>query len=208
MDDDKQLYKMCWEGNMQEVRMALARGGDPNKKLGPKELTAVHVAAIRGHQEVVADNTGSTALHCAVCEGHQEVVALLLKQIGIVVHAALNNGVTALHVAAGKGHEEILTLLIEQPAIDAKATEYRGFTILHSACYGTCGPDILSRLLTNPDTDPNVKNLDGRTPIMILLQMNYDIDIQRGRLQALVASDKVDLDVKDPQGRSLEDLVR
>ena len=79
---------------------------------------------------------------------------------------------------------------------------------MHSACCGTCGPDILRRLLTNPDTDPNVRNQRGSTPIMVLLQRNFNIDIQRGRLQALVDSDKVDLDVKDPQGRSLEDLVR
>ena len=70
------------------------------------------------------------------------------------------------------------------------------------------GPDILRRLLTHPDTDPNVKSLDGYTAIMLLLQRDDDNDIQRGQLQALVESEKVDLGVEDPHGRSLEDLAR
>ena len=115
-----------------------------------------------------------------------------------------------MHWAANNGHQEVVALLLEHPEIDAKATTNRGNTILHYACYGHGGPDILRRLLAHPNIDPNVKNLmDGCTPIMDLLQRNHiNIVIQRGRLQALVESDKVDLDVKDPQGRSLEDLAR
>ena len=188
MDDDKQLYKMCLKGDICKVRLVLARGGDPNKKV---------------------DTIGGTALIAAAAQGHQKVVGLLLEQPGIRVNAADNYGQTALHWAANNGHQEVVALLLEHPEIDAKATT-RGDTILHSACYGHGGPDILRRLLAHPDTDPNLKNLVGRTPIMLLLQRNrnIDIDIQRGRLQALVESDKFDLDVKDPQGRSLEDLAR
>ena len=43
---------------------------------------------------------------------------------------------------------------------------------------------------------------------MLLLQRNNNMDIQRVCLQAMVESDKVDLDVKDPEGRGLEDLAR
>ena len=172
---------------MPEVKMMLARGGDPNKKVG---------------------TIGQTALIAAAGQGHQEVVGLLLGQPGIRVNAADNYGQTALHWAANNGHQEVVALLLEHPEIDAKATTNEGDTILHSACYFDSCPDILRRLLAHPDTDPNVKDMYGSTPIMVLLQRNYDIDIQRGRLQALVGSDKVDLDVKDPQGRSLEDLAR
>ena len=88
----------------------------------------------------------------------------------------------------------------------------REYTILHSTMAGitgNVGPDILRRLLTSPpaDIDPNV-NVYGSTAIMRLLRRNYNIDIQRDCLQAMVDSDKVDLDVKDRQGRSLEDLAR
>ena len=75
---------------------------------------------------------------------------------------------------------------------------------------GNVGPDILRRLLTSPpaDIDPNVNVYSSTTAIMRLLRRNYNIDIQRDCLQAMVDSDKVDLDVKDRQGRSLEDLAR
>ena len=72
---------------------------------------------------------------------------------------------------------------------------------------GNRGPDILRRLLTHPDIDPNV-NVYGSEAIMRLLRRNYHIDIQRDCLQAMVDSDKVDLDAKDHLGRSLEDLAR
>ena len=184
---DKQLLTMCHEGKIEEVKKALARGGDPNKKLG---------------------NNGGTALHHAAGKGHREVVSLLLEQPGIAANAASNNGWTALHHAVVHGNQEVVALLLEQPGIDEQATTTRGNTILHAACCGNCGPDMLRRLLTNPATDPNVKNLHGRTAIMFLLQRNNNIDIQRDRLQAMVESNKVDLDGKDRNGRSLEDLAR
>ena len=60
----------------------------------------------------------------------------------------------------------------------------------------------------NPNTDPNVRNQEGDTPIMILLKSNLNIDIQGNCLQAFVDCNKVDLDVKDPDGDGLEDLAR
>ena len=63
-------------------------------------------------------------------------------------------------------------------------------------------------LLAHPDIDPNAKNAHGYTAIMYLLQIDYDPGIARGRLQALVESDKVDLGIEHPHGMSLEDLAR
>ena len=201
--------------------MVLARGGDPNQMVGNVGETALIAAADRGHQEVVgllleqpgisvnATATNEwTALHYAAAQGHLEVVVLLLEKPGISVNEATFDGWTALHFSARDGHEEMLALLLEHPEIDARATTDNGDTILHSACAGYSGPDMLRRLLAHPDTDPNVKNLYESTPIMYVLERNRHIDIQRVCLQALVESDKVVLDVKDEQGRSLEDLAR
>ena len=102
-------------------------------------------------------------------------------------------------------------LLLDHPGIDETATTNRGSTVLHQACYSLyriCGPDILRRLLSNLDVDPNVKNIDGKTAIMLLLRGNYNMNLRRDGLRAMVESDKVDLEVKDPEGRSLEDLTR
>ena len=80
MAEHKKLYNMCRDGAIEEVRMSLARGGDPNKKMMGWD--------------------GRTALHAAAGQGHQEVVALLLEQPGVCVNATDNHGVTALHTVA------------------------------------------------------------------------------------------------------------
>ena len=152
MAEDKELFEMCSEGKIEELRKALARGTNPNKKL---------------------DTNGNTALHAAAGFGHLGVVALLLEQPGIDWNQTCNIGSTAFHFAASQGHQEILT-----------------------------------HLLASPKTDTNVEDQDGNTPIMILLKSNLNIDIQGNCLQVLVDCNKVDLDVKDPDGDGLEDLAR
>ena len=72
-----------------------------------------------------------------------------------------------------------------------------------------CDPETLRNLLTNLNVDPNVKNLEGNTPIMLLLRTNSNHDNVAMCLRALVESDRVDiLYLKDRQGQSLVDLAR
>ena len=53
-------------------------------------------------------------------------------------------------------------------------------------------------LLTHPNIDPNVGSPDyGPRPIMVLLLRNYNNDIKRDCLRAMVESNKVDLEVKN-----------
>ncbi len=61
--------------------------------------------------------------------------------------------------------------------------------------------------------DPNQRDPSGDTPIMHLLrelaECSYLVDANaRHCLQVLVNNDRVDLNLKDPVGRSLEDLAR
>ena len=298
MADCKSLYDHCRNGEIEEVRRALERGEDANKKLGRKKGgTALHIAARKGHRELVAllldqpkidpsvtDDAGWTALHLAAYEGHKEVLASLLNHPGVDVNVANTTGreatsigTTALHIAAARGHLDVLTLLINHPGInlhagnidglealhyaadqghvdvvalllslegiDLNATSHQGWTALHSAarfnhedvatllmnqpgvdvrpttnegnnalhlaCVGNCGPHLLRCLLTSPNTDPNVKNRHGRTPIMVLLRnLNLDSELQTLCLQAMVEFNSVDLEIKDASGRGLEDLAR
>ena len=59
--------------------------------------------------------------------------------------------------------------------------------------------------MTNPDSDPNLKTLRGNTPLMVLLRRGGNVvDL----LRAFMECDRVDLELKDQDGRSLEDLAR
>ena len=53
MAETKTLIAMSAKGNANGVKMALQRGGDPNK-ISEIGQTALHAAALKGHQEVVA----------------------------------------------------------------------------------------------------------------------------------------------------------
>ena len=53
MAETKTLIAMSAIGNVEAVKMALQRGGDPNR-ISEIGQTALHAAASRGHQEVVA----------------------------------------------------------------------------------------------------------------------------------------------------------
>ena len=93
--------------------------------------TALHVAAMEGHPEVVqllleagfqdVAREGRTALHWASGRGHLEVVRLLLEAKAQKDHVDLRDGVTALDVSLQKGHWEVVQLLLQAGARKAQS---------------------------------------------------------------------------------------
>ena len=167
MAETKTLIAMSAIGNVEGVKEALQRGGDPNK-ISEIGRTALHAAASKGHQEVVAVllehpgvdpnvvtlDTDWSSLHLAVSVAIfgacPDMVEILLKQPGININARDRWGETALHLAARFDREEILRLLLDQPGIDEKATTNRGASVLHAAVHYSGGPNVLGRFLTSP----------------------------------------------------------
>ncbi|TVU02359.1 hypothetical protein EJB05_52144, partial [Eragrostis curvula] len=128
-----------------ELVMTAARRGDVqslesllSKRTGVRGrdqygLTALHLAAIKGHCDVIAMLTGSGCmdveyedveghrpLHLAVEGGHAEAVELLLD-MGADVNAKTRRGATPLQTADIMGHETIAQLLSSRGA-EAAAT--------------------------------------------------------------------------------------
>ena len=213
------LLKAAADNSKEEVALLLDNPGvDVNAAWGDGR-TALHIAASKGHLEVVvlllkhpgvhvdaAAKYGYKALHCASLQGHLGVVALILEHPGIDVSSASNYGHTALHLAALQGHDGIVALLLDYPGVEVGATDKDGRTALHHCCLlNATNRDLLRRLLTNPDSDPNLKTLRGNTPLMVLLRRGGNVvDL----LRAFMECDRVDLELKDQDGRSLEDLAR
>ena len=65
------------------------------------------------------DNGGWTALHLAAMGGHLEVVKYFLEKGGAEVNVKDNCGSTALHLAAWNGHLEVLKYLLEKGGAEA-----------------------------------------------------------------------------------------
>ncbi|KAI3793243.1 hypothetical protein L1987_35859 [Smallanthus sonchifolius] len=90
-------------------------------------LTAIHIASIKGHKDVVmvlvefgsdlecTDAEGRTPLHMAVVGGSKDTVEVLINR-GANLNAKCNRGATPLQIAQTMGYETITQfLLLNQP---------------------------------------------------------------------------------------------
>ena len=133
-------------------------------------------------------------------------VVELLQQQNVEVNAADNDGKTALHFAAVNGNNDVLNSLHNHPGIDLGAVTKEGETALHILAenhWDPVDPDILRNMLNNPAVDPNARDLQDRTPIMILLHDEGNPNVGTEMLQVLVDNDRVDV-----EHEGLEDLAR
>ena len=221
------MHVAALQGHLEVVALLLEHPGIDVSAASNNGRTALHMAASLGHLEVVAvllehpgvdvsaaTNMGLTALHLAALQGRLETVKLLLEHPGVDVRATSNDGETALHLAALHGHDGIVALLLGHPGIEVGATNRAGNSALHYLAmnWPAANPDVLRRLLTSPDTDPNLKNHMGDSPLMMLLRWaimdSHLRTLIMDQLRIFMECDRVDLELKDQEGRSLEDLTR
>jgi ankyrin repeat protein len=141
------LMVACEEGRLAVVGVLLRHvGGQALQETDDKGRTALHLAALRGHGEVVAfllgqgtetnrrDMFDMTPLLYGCTEGHLGVVRVLLEHMG---GGALQEtdaiGRTTLHWAATEGHEEVAALLVGMGA-QANSRDATSKTPLMCAC--------------------------------------------------------------------------
>jgi ankyrin repeat protein len=114
-DPNKEIIKASKSGDIEKMKMLLERDS----------------SLIQAR-----DGDGSTALHCAAWKGHQSMVALLLAA-GADVNAHNKNehwGTTPLHAAAHANQGAIAQMLIEQGA-NVNAQDMNGKTPLHHTTF-------------------------------------------------------------------------
>lgn len=126
------LIRAADSGQAEVVNELLKTGADANVERRDG-LTALHVAALKGHTQIAADLInasadvnkapgGCTPLWYAAANGHVPCVKLLLE-CGGVVDRASDSGNTPLGIAAEHGQTEAMKLLIENGA-DVNASAY------------------------------------------------------------------------------------
>ncbi|PRQ19101.1 putative ankyrin repeat-containing domain, PGG domain, protein accelerated cell death 6 [Rosa chinensis] len=148
---------------------------------GPDGLTALHVAAAYGYDQITrrllekemtlataADGEGYTPLHIAACSGHVSIVKQILEcdkstaYIGDIIYK-----LTPVHCAAYAGHVDVLKLLIFYCPDSFELVATEGLNALHFAIIGNQykveefvrkDPWLSSVLL-------NSKNYVGNTPL-------------------------------------------
>ena len=108
---------------------------------------------------------------------------------------------TCLMEAARNNHDEVVALLLSSPGIQVNAKDNEDWTALHFAC-GNGSLASLSKLLAAPGLQLNERNDKGWTPIMEAIRCG-----KTDAVLQMAAVREVDLDVKDKEGRSLEELA-
>jgi ankyrin repeat protein len=114
-DANKEMVKAAKAGDIEKVKLLLAR-----------DASLIHAR----------DTDGSTALHCATWKGHQAMAAFLLRQ-GADVNAHNVNGhwgTTPLHAAAHANQATIAEMLIEHGA-NVNAQDMNGKTPMHHTTF-------------------------------------------------------------------------
>ncbi|XP_073999351.1 ankyrin repeat and SAM domain-containing protein 1A-like isoform X3 [Rhodnius prolixus] len=167
MGKDQELLEAARNGNLPIVEKIL---GQRAKRSGP--LASLR----RGPGANVQDTSGYSALHHAALNGHQEIVEMLLS------HEASPNivddkGCSPLHLAAWTGNVNIVRLLLcHGPSVtNVNLTNKDKETALHcSAQYGHTG--VVSLLLEH-GCDPTIRNIRMESPL--------DLAAQYGRLETV-----------------------
>lgn len=149
-------------------------GTDIHLYNGPRQVTAVHIAAYfglyeamllllkRGHPINARDILGRTPLFLAAGSGQTPVVDLLLHQKDVQPDMGCNAGQTPLWRAAVNGHEEVVKLLLEKN-VYIEVKDLVRVTPLAAAAW--CGHTRIVKLLLEAGAHPDSRyELDSQIP--------------------------------------------
>lgn len=155
--------------------------------------------------------SGNTLLHYVVEKKSRLSLMLLGNCKELEWNKANKRGETALHYAAGVlADKRILDYFSKhQASIDVNAKDRRGQTPLHwAAGYPQSGN--VSILLNFQGVDVNAQDDRGRTPLMHLLCNGWRERISEfyPASNSLTSDSRINLDVKDNDGRTIIDLVQ
>ena len=137
MDEQTELWEICRQGNLEELRNALQAGADPNSRRLDDTCLMV---AVRAHRE--------------------EVVDLLLAQPGIEVNAKDGTNRTAMHWACSSGTVGIMSKLLAVPGVLMNNKTKSGRTPVAEAKMSR-NPDTLQLMTTVEEVDLDVRDFSG-----------------------------------------------
>ena len=150
---------------------------------GAFPLTALHLATINGHLDVVqfliehgsdvnaADKLGFTPLLLAAIYGHAKIAECLLQNEANVNAASSFGDMTALNIAAFGGNEDVVMILLNHDA-DLKDS-------LHAAVEG--GHLHIVSMLTEHGADVNGKGLHNVTHCLWLILWNANFRLTKNK---------------------------
>ena len=145
------------ERRVADELLAAARSGD---------VEGVRAAIAAGADVDAARPDGLTALHIAADRGHSGIVRALLRAGAAIEPQTRIGAYTPLHLAARSGHGDIVRALLESGSDPDARTTNSSVTPLHLAAQAVRGTDAVVALLEHgADVDP-LEVSAGQTPLM------------------------------------------
>jgi len=175
-EQEELFLKAAWVGDVRALRSCTARAVDVEAR-DRRGRTAMHLAAMRGHLEIMCillerdasaqarDNKFMTPLHVAAEAGKSEAVEFLAQEAKVPLTPADSFGMTALDKAARSGHLDAVTVLLEHGANPCHSANPDGLTALHYAARS--GNERLLASLALKGVSPCSQTKSGRTPLHI-----------------------------------------
>jgi ankyrin repeat protein len=172
------LIKAAQEGDLKRIKRLVADGADVNAKSSDQWMPLTIAAqgfdvepakTLFGQGAALDGGQDWTALTVATIEGHAEVVRALLEH-GAQVNSENNKGWTALRFAVSMDETEILHVLLDAGA-DANIADHEGTTALMQAS-GENSKESLKALL-DAGADPHIKDHNEQTALRIAQKQGH-----------------------------------
>jgi len=172
---------------------------------GGLKRTALHLAATKGHDNVVqtllekgakmeaSDRFGWTAMQAAAVGGHLAVLEVLFNH-GANHNSKTRDRWTLLHGAASGGHTDVMHVLLKN-GVDVNARTSSGRTPLHGAAAWGESANVVHQLLEN-GADFEAQDLDGERALYLAVSIGDEMSVQ------LLLEKGASPDTRDFQGAS------
>lgn len=179
------VLALAFKGDTEGVVKALGAKENPQSPhatISPGQRSAVYLAAMNGHVDVIKalrahgadvrfpDENGISPLHMASAGGHADAAQMLVK-CGADVNQAGRGKLAPLHVACIEGHGPCVELLLAKGAKIVSLTE-NGETCLFLAARSG-HTQIVNFLVVKHKAEPNVATTNNITPIWIATCMGH-----------------------------------
>lgn len=171
------------------VLVALNKGADPNSSSGRRSVLTQ--ASMKGYLNIVKilvengaavnlkDDYDVTAIYKAAEQGHLDIIKYLIEH-GAILYPTIG-GATPLMAAAHQRKFDVVKYLLDLvPDINFQS-RMSGNTALHFAVMSLMRDKIdnlnIVKLLLEKGADPNIRNIDGFTPLELAINRPRIIEI-------------------------------
>lgn len=190
------LHQAVYQNKLKIVKLLIDLGADVHSKSGGTWYTVCHIAAEKGHSDMVdlllstegrADINAKAALgehkdvsplHVASQFGHNGIIKKLVKagaDVNCVRRFGDRSGMTCLHLAVEFGHADTVQLLTNL-GCNVNAVDSLKYTPLHAAVQH-CRLDMVKLLLACNKCNLKLKNISGLTPKQLAKKTSASVEI-------------------------------